>query len=120
MPHQCIRCGKEYPDGSKTLLTGCSCGSRFFFFFKEKTPERFLELGKEERKEIFKDVNEMLGPKAGEGPVIFDLENIRVLKPGKFEIDLVSLFRRKPVIYKISEGKYMIDLVSTFQLMKKK
>ena len=43
MPHQCIRCGKEYPDGSEALLSGCSCGAKFFFFFREKMPEKFAE-----------------------------------------------------------------------------
>ncbi|MBS3143917.1 hypothetical protein J4446_03535, partial [Candidatus Woesearchaeota archaeon] len=32
MPHQCVRCGNMYEDGSEEILKGCSCGSRFFFF----------------------------------------------------------------------------------------
>ena len=120
MPHQCIRCGKEYPDGSGALLKGCECGARFFFFYKEKLPENFIKLDKEERKEVFKDVQEMIGKEADERPVILELENIRVVKPGKFEIDLLSLFRKKPVIYKYGEGKYVIDLASTFQMLSKK
>ena len=42
-------------------------------------------------------------------PVILDLESIRVIKPGKYEIDLVSLINRKPIVFKIDEGKYLID-----------
>ena len=120
MPHQCIRCGKEYPDGSEALLKGCSCGARFFFFFRERLPEKFMEMNKEERKEVFRDVQKIIGPTKSDSPVILDLESIRVLKPGKFEIDIVSLFKRSPVIYKHGEGKYVIDVASTFQLMKKK
>jgi len=119
MPHQCIRCAAEYPDGSATLLKGCSCGSKFFFFFKEKAPEEIIELKEDERMEIEHDMRDIIGAKSDE-PVIFDLESIRVTRPGKFEIDLVNLFRRKPVIYKTGDGKYFIDIASTFQFMKKR
>ena len=81
--------------------------------------EKLRDLLKEERKEILKDVNEMIVKEADERPVILELENIRVPKAGKFELDLLSLFRKKPVIYKYGEGKYVIDLASTFQMLKK-
>lgn len=52
-----------------------------------------------------------------EEPVILDLESIKVIKPGKFEIDIVNLFRRdRPIIYKLEEGKYIIDLASTLRV----
>ena len=120
MPHQCIRCGLEYPDGDGALLKGCKCGAKFFFFYKEKLPEKFMNISKEERKEVFKDVQEIIGKHKDDSPVVLDLENIRVSKPGIFELDLLSLFRRNPVIYKYGEGKYIIDLESTFQMMKRK
>jgi predicted nucleic acid-binding Zn-ribbon protein len=120
----------KYPDSSNALLTGCSCGSRFFFFYKEnelnKEEGRILNelenLSTEQRgeieHEIETDVQEIID-NMDEKPVILDLESIRILKPGKFEIDLVSLFKRKPLVYKLAEGKYIIDLASTFQLMQK-
>ena len=47
-------------------------------------------------------------------PVILDLESIRAVGEGKFEIDVVNLFNRKrPIIYKMEEGKYIIDLAPT-------
>jgi len=46
---------------------------------------------------------------------VLELENIRVLKPGKYELDLVDLFKGKPLVYKLADGKYVIDLVSTFK-----
>ncbi|MBI5148717.1 hypothetical protein HZA33_03485, partial [Candidatus Pacearchaeota archaeon] len=36
MTHQCVHCGKLYPTASKELLSGCSCGSHFFFFVREE------------------------------------------------------------------------------------
>jgi len=126
MPHQCIRCGKEYADGSDALLKGCECGARFFFFYREKMPANFMDMNKDERKEVLNEVQEIvkkqenIGEKEAEKPVILDLESIRVLKPGKYEIDIVSLFKRNPVIYKEGEGKYYIDVESTFKLMQKR
>ena len=50
-------------------------------------------------------------------PVILDLESVRVLRPGKYEIDVVNLFSKKrPLIYKLEEGKYIIDLASTIKI----
>ena len=122
MPHQCVHCGKIYPDAAAALLKGCSCGSHFFFFFKEgdlpKLKEETAELTEEEKIEVEEDVREMVGGIEETKPVILDFESIRVMKPGKFEIDLVKLFKRKPVVYKLEEGKYIIDLASTFQLKK--
>jgi len=122
MPHQCVRCGAIYEDASPTLLSGCDCGSRFFFYFKEKPQEEQLEqLTQQQRQEIEEDVEELIGPTIeDETPVILDMESVRIKQPGKFELDLVNMFKRKPLIYKLEEGKYIIDIASTFQLGKKK
>jgi len=123
MPHQCVRCGKFYPDASKEILEGCSCGSRFFFFVKQESLEKLkketADLTEDDREEITRDVEDIVGLK-DEMPVILDLESIRVNKPGKFEIDLVNIFKRKPLVYKIEEGKYVIDIASSFQMRKGK
>ena len=28
MPHQCVRCGEFYEDGSNQILSGCKCGGK--------------------------------------------------------------------------------------------
>ena len=118
MPHQCVRCGKLHDDGSNAILTGCECGSRFFFFMKKQDIDEIknltANLTTEEKKQIEKDALDIIGEEQPEKPVILDLENIRMLKPGKFEIDLVDLFRGKPLVYKVAEGKYIIDVASVF------
>jgi uncharacterized protein len=120
MPHQCVRCGTVYEDGSKTILSGCSCGAKLFFFVKKKNIEEAKEavesLTEKDRKQIEKDVFDIVGAKQEEeSPVILDFESIRILKPGKFEVDLVSLFNKdKPLVYKLEEGKYVIDLAQSF------
>ena len=67
-----------------------------------------------EKKQVEKDIREMAGITDEETPVILDIESVRISSPGKFEIDLVNLFKKdRPLIYKIGEGKYIIDLSST-------
>jgi predicted nucleic acid-binding Zn-ribbon protein len=165
MGHQCVHCGKLYPDASKELLTGCSCGSHFFYYIKKEyydrlnrqlaenarrvkeeekdkdrekeegfmktlglgfgedenirgIQEKIEQINKLDKIKIEKDVRDIIGISEKEDvPVILDLESIRILGPGKFEIDVVNLFSKKrPLIYKLEEGKYIIDLASTLKL----
>ena len=40
MPHQCLKCGKTFEEGSAQLLKGCpDCGGNRFFFTKEPLDE---------------------------------------------------------------------------------
>lgn len=111
-----------YEDAARELLEGCSCGSHFFFFVRqqqlEELQKKTIELEEVDKKQVEKDVREMIGlEEEKEVPVILDLESIRLTGPGKFEIDLVNLFSRKrPLIYKLEEGKYIIDLASTIKV----
>lgn len=124
MPHQCVRCGKLYPAGCKELLMGCNCGGRFFFFVKEEFVEKAKEVVEnltfEQKKQMEKDVFDLVGSVPEEHPVILDFESIRISKPGKYEIDLVDLFKGNPLVYRLEEGKYIIDIPSTFTTTKKK
>ena len=105
--------------GSKELLEGCTkCGGRFFFYIKDEQlkqiNKKIIEIPEKEKKSIEKDIREMAGITDEETPVILDLESVRVVGKGKFEIDLVNLFNQKrPLVYKLEEGKYIIDLTTT-------
>jgi predicted nucleic acid-binding Zn-ribbon protein len=122
MPHQCVHCGKIYEIVSREVIEGCSCGSHFFFFIKPEQYEKIKEgkisvelkeFEKVDKKKIEKDVREIVGAEEEDVPVVLDLESVRISGPGKFEIDVVSLFnKKKPLIYKLEEGKYIIDLAS--------
>ncbi len=128
MPHQCVRCGKVYDDGSQEILKGCSCGAKMFYYIKEeklkevqKKQEREA-LSKQEQKQIEKDVYDLIGDKIDtDKPVVLDIESIEILKPGKYHLDLVKLFKNKePLIYKLEDGKYMVDLIESFKKMSSK
>ncbi len=126
MPHQCVRCDTIYGDGAQEILKGCSkCGGRLFFYIKkerlEEQKEITTKLTKVEKKQIEKDVFDLIGSEIDkEKPVVLDLESIRILKPGKYELDLVHLFKKEPIIFKVGEGKYMIDLPSSLKQKEEK
>ncbi|MDP3733718.1 MAG: Zn-ribbon containing protein [Nanoarchaeota archaeon] len=120
MPHQCVRCNTFYPDGAQEILKGCSCGARLFFYIKKKHldegKELISNLSDDDKKQIETDVKEILYIKEEpDTPVVLDVESIRVLKPGKYELDLVHLFKKDPLIIKLDEGKYIIDLGQAFK-----
>ncbi len=122
MPHQCVRCNTFYDDGATEIIKGCKCGGKLFFYIKKEKLEQAQRIAKEvkltpkEKEQIEKDVFELVGSEIDRSePVVLDLEAIRVLKPGKYELDLVHLFKGEPLIFKLEEGRYMIDLVESFK-----
>jgi len=125
MPHQCVKCSRLIPPGSRELLEGCSeCKGKFFFYIRddqiEKMKEKMIEIPAEEKKKIEKDIRDMAGIPNEESPVILDIESVRISGEGKFELDIVKLFRRNlPLIYKLEEGKYIIDLTPTIKQSRK-
>ena len=117
--HQCVKCSSLFEDGSATLLKGCEkCGGKFFFFINKKAIEKAKqitqELTIEQKKEIEEDVIDILGEKDDDSPVVLDIETIKIVEPGKYELDLVDIFRGRPLVYRLGEGKYIIDLAQSF------
>ena len=89
-----------------------------FFYIRDEQAERIKaskdevipEFNTVDKKKVEEDVRSILKVEDDEKPVILDLESVKVLSPGKFELDIVSLMNRKPVVFKVSEGKYVIDI----------
>jgi len=114
-------------DASSAILKGCTnCGSKLFFFVKkeqlEKARERTVNLSKQEKAQIEEDVYDIIGNEIDKDiPVVLDIESINILKPGKYELDLVNLFKRKhPLIYKLDDGKYVVDIIESFKKLSDK
>ena len=127
MPHQCVRCGTFYDDGAEEIIKGCKCGGKLFFYIKKSRIEEAkkevdkVNLSKKEKKQIEKDVYNILEIDADKTkPIILDLEAIKILKPGKYELDIIKLFNEEPMVIKLEDGKYMIDLAETFKKKFKK
>lgn len=121
MPYKCVHCSRIYEDGSQEVLTGCSeCGSKFFFYLKteklkeiEERKEEDLQLSNVEKRQMEDDVREIVGIKDEEMPVFLDFESVKVMKPGKYLLDLTKLFERnKPKIYQLEPGKYIVDFAT--------
>lgn len=123
MPHQCVKCGTMYDDGSSEILKGCSCSGKLFFYIKKSALEKkeeIINLSKKDKAQIEKDIYDIIGSEIDrEKTIVLDIETIKILKPGKYEIDLVSLFKKQPLIYRLQEGKYVIDLIESFKKFKK-
>jgi len=121
MPHQCVKCSRIIPAGSKEILSGClSCGGKFFFYIKDEQMERIknnpIIIPENEKKQIELDIREIAGITEPNAPVILDFESVRVTGSGKFELDIVNLFNKeRPLIYKLEEGKYIIDLAESLR-----
>lgn len=123
MPNQCIHCSSVYGDGAEEIIKGCSkCGSRFFFYMNEEKLKRLqiekeiegIELTEKEKEQIEKDVRDIAGiSEEDDTPIILDFESVKILKPGKYVLDIANLFNKeRPLVYKLEDGKYVIDLIS--------
>jgi len=99
MPHQCLKCGKIFEQGSSQLLKGCpECGGNRFFFTKEPLDEKQRQKITEE---VGKDINDTLIEIMGsEGEKIVD-------KSGKW-INIKPKDIRKAMEKHLSEKKEKI------------
>jgi predicted nucleic acid-binding Zn-ribbon protein len=103
MPHKCVRCNRIYVDGDvHTLSEGCTCGAKVFIFtgngeFDSVEDVRWIE---EELAGIVKKT---------QAPVSLEVENVKILQNGIFEIDISSL-AKNPVVVKDCEGIYYLRL----------
>lgn len=121
MPYRCVHCSEIYSDGSEEVLTGCKkCKSKFFFYITSEKLNQILEneekepeLSEKEKNQIESDVREIAGIKDDEAPVFLEFESIKILKPGKYILDISKLLSsNKPKIYHLEDGKYIVDLTS--------
>lgn len=119
MPHQCVHCSKIIDAGSEEILRGCdSCGGKFFFYIRDEQAARMREeqeipipeFAGLDKVKVEEDVRSILKIEDEDKPVILDLESVKVTGPGRFELDIVSLMNRRPIVFKIQEGKYLIDI----------
>ena len=96
MPHQCLKCGRVFEEGSSELLRGCpDCGGNRFFFTKEP-------LNEEERnsitREVGKDINSVIMDlmEGGDRDIVDKSGNWVTIKPKEI---------RKVVEQHLSENK---------------
>mgnify|MGYP001618911980 CR=1 FL=1 len=122
MPYKCIHCSEIYEDGSDEVITGCTkCKSKFFFYIKREKLQEILantarepQLTEEEKDKMEQNVRDIIGLKNDrETSVFLDFESVKVVKPGKYLLDLERLFSlNKPRVYQLEDGKYIVDLMT--------
>jgi hypothetical protein len=68
MPHQCLKCGKVFEEGSSQLLKGCpECGGNRFFFTKEPLDEQQRqEITEKVGKDINSAIMDLMGPEGSD------------------------------------------------------
>ena len=71
MPHQCLKCGRVFEEGSSQLLKGCpDCGGNRFFFTKEPLDEKArIDITEKVGKDINSAILELMG---GQGKDVID------------------------------------------------
>lgn len=115
MPHQCLGCDAVFDNSSNAIIEGCPhCGKKLFLFLKkapEEETKQEIELSQEKKELIMKELENYVDIEETQTPIILKLENVRIVEPGKYEIDVNQLMKKdKPLIYKVQEGTYVIDL----------
>ncbi len=133
MPHQCLKCGRIYEDGSKYILEGCPyCGGRIFLYTKKPLPDKtrkkllkkienneLMELKGKNIDEIFREINRRKQEAIKEAEKQKErVESIEVKKIGEYDINLQRLMEDGSIIIQ-KEGTYFIYLPSLFSMRKK-
>ena len=121
----CTQCGREFEDGSTTILKGCaSCAGKKFLYIREA--ERHDDVLKEKSiDEIARDTGEDVlevrdGRKREEIEVFERIESIRILAPGSYELNIEKLARSDEVVVGLEkEGRYVVDILSMARKKKK-
>jgi len=96
-----------YADGDMNILNGCECGNN-----------RFLYVPKETKLMKDRDINKDETINTRGYNKYDDIECVRIIAPGQYEINLENILKMDGIIIKLQEeGRYIIHLPS---LLKKK
>ncbi|MFH1285892.1 MAG: Zn-ribbon containing protein [Candidatus Micrarchaeota archaeon] len=104
MPHKCMKCGKIYDSESLALTNGCECGARLFLFLAD--PNKAPEI--KNAHEVEETILTRFANQTSK-PLSLDVENVKILQDGIFEMDLRSL-AENPITVKDDKGIYYIQL----------
>lgn len=145
MPHMCTRCKKLFDDGAD-ILKGCpKCGGRMFEYIRERESETLITeamgvrrpprrtaatatdvRGKNEieeelvrQKGATEDIKKPAAKTSQKSPEDRPIESVRITEPGRYELNLPTLFSRDELVMALKEGTYLIDLNSAFRRSKK-
>jgi predicted nucleic acid-binding Zn-ribbon protein len=103
--HKCLRCGKIFERLTDAMLKGCpDCGGKLFLYLRPGEELSAAELV--ERIEVDEQA-----PVEGE-----QIESLRILSPGVYELNLDALLERKEIVMRIKkDGTYVVPLSALFR-----
>ncbi len=105
--HKCLKCGKKFEMMTEEMLRGCpECGGNLFLYVKNgevlKAKDIVERVQVEERVELEPDEAQV--------------ESLRIMSPGVYELNLNALLEKKEVVMRIKDdGTYAIHLPSLFK-----
>ncbi len=107
--HKCLKCGKTFDRITEAMLKGCpECGGKLFLYLRPGEELSATELV--ERIQV-----DERAPVEGE-----QIESLRILSPGVYELNLDALLERKELVMQIKkDGTYVIPLSSLFRKKEK-
>ena len=108
MFHQCIKCSRTYTEKAPELIKGCKCGARIFLVVKNQSGSEKLAGNAAWLEKELAGLLEKHGK-----PISLEVENIRMLKRGVFELNLKSLMSNDPIIIRDPYGIYYVKLPVT-------
>ncbi|HJJ38832.1 MAG TPA: Zn-ribbon domain-containing protein [Methanocorpusculum sp.] len=129
MPHKCMKCGREFRDGSVEILKGCpSCGGKKFVYVSDRIKnddilrEKTTAAIAQETKQEILEVRPEAGPVSSNPADILErVESVRIMGKGKYELNLERMAESQDVIIGMgTDGRYIMDLTSMSKPRKKK
>jgi len=115
MPHQCLKCGHVFEEGSAQLLKGCpECGGNRFFYTKEPLDERQR---KNITKKVGKDINSaIIDILEGDRDIIDGSGNWAKIEPKDVKKTVEKQLEKQK---KNSDNKQKIDVITDEEYRKK-
>lgn len=118
MPHQCLKCGKIFEEGSSQLLKGCpSCGGKRFFFTKKPLNEQERS---HKMEKVGKDLNTRLIELVEENKEVMDKsgnwvklkpKEVRQIVKKKLSEKQKEKIEDKPKLEEVSDEEYRRSVI---------
>ncbi|HJJ45616.1 MAG TPA: Zn-ribbon domain-containing protein [Methanocorpusculum sp.] len=128
MPHKCMKCGREFRDGSVEILKGCpSCGGKKFVYVSDRIKnddilrEKTVAAIAHETKQEVLEVRPESSPANNPADILERVESVRIMGKGKYELNLERMAESQDVIIGMgTDGRYLMDLASMSKPRKKR
>ena len=122
MPHKCTNCEHIFEDGSVDILNGCpNCGwNRFLYVPAKPANEAATDTDTKDATDAEMQQDKVEVVEVKDAVPDMEVESIRILEKGSYELNLESLLEREEIIMSMKEdGRYLVHLPSVFDKGKK-